>query len=135
MGDGGGVLWRGSEERAKGGEESLSGAFVVPVHALGVGGGLCSGRSTAVLRWRPRGRFWARRGAGHGREGSSARQQVGKEEQRDAWAPARSKGVAGKALHVAGVGALHGGGEKQSRGLGEGEKDPNTIPKTPGTPL
>ena len=51
------------------------------------------------------------------------------EEQRDAWVTARSKGVAGKALHGAGVGALHGGGEKQSRELEEGEKDQFAISK------
>ena len=62
--------------------------------------------------------------------GSNARQQAGEEEQRDAWAPARSKGAAGKALHGAGVGALHGGGEKQSRELGKRDKGRFEISKT-----
>ena len=34
----------------------------------------------------------------------------------------REQEAAGKALHGAGVGALHGGGEKQSRELGEKDK-------------
>ena len=38
--------------------------------------------------------------------------------------------MAGKALHGAGVGALHGGGEKQSREVGEGDKGQFKISKT-----
>ena len=63
----GGVLKWGSMEKAKGGEESLAGAFMVLVCALGEGGGLYSGRSTAALRWRPRG--------GSGRRGEAGRLQ------------------------------------------------------------
>ena len=63
------VLWRGSEEKAK--EQAKWGAvvFVVPVRVLGEGGGLCSERSTAALRWQPRGRLWA----AWRREGAPAR--------------------------------------------------------------
>jgi hypothetical protein len=127
----GGVLRRGSEGNAKEREEWISGAFVVLMRVLGEDGGLCSGRSTAALRWRPRGRFWARRGAWHGREGSSARQQAGEEEQRDAWAPARSKGVAGKALHGAGGRRYRSAVEKQRKGIRSDLK----FPKLPGTTL
>ena len=86
----------------------------MPVRALGEGGELCPGLSTAVPRWRPPGRLWKRRGAWHGRKGSSARQQAGEELWSDAWVPARSKGMAGK--------ALHGDGEKTEQGAGEVEK-------------
>ena len=41
----------------------------------------------------------------------------------------------GKALHGAGVGALHGGGEKQSRELGKGKRINLQFLKFPGTPL
>ena len=60
-------------------------------------GGLCRGRSTAAARWRPSGRFWARRGAWHGKERASARQQEGEEVVRDALAPAHDGVMAGKA--------------------------------------
>src|SRR6185503_11155879 len=49
------VLWRGSEEQTKERAEWKAGVFVVPVHALGEGGGLCLGRATATARWRPAG--------------------------------------------------------------------------------
>ena len=42
----------------------------------------------------------------------------------------REQEAAVKALHVAGVGALHGGGEKQSRELGERDKGRFEISKT-----
>ena len=38
-----------------------------------------------------------------------------------------SQDVAGRALHGAGGGALHSGGENKAKELEEGEKDPNTI--------
>ena len=47
------VLWRGSKEQAKGRTEWKAGVFVVPVHVLGEGGGLCLGRATATAWWRP----------------------------------------------------------------------------------
>ena len=99
---GGGVLRCESEGKAKERTESISGVFVGLGRLLEEGGGFCSGRSTATVRWRRRGRFWARRRAWHGRGGSSARQQAGEEEHSDAWVPARSEVMAGKALHGAG---------------------------------
>ena len=59
---GGGVLRCGSTEKAKGGEELLAGVEVVLMRARDEALGCCSGRSTAALRWRPRGRLCARRG-------------------------------------------------------------------------
>jgi hypothetical protein len=59
----GGVLGRGSEEKAKERTEWGAGVYVVLVHALGEGGGLCSGLATAEARWRPRGWLCARLGA------------------------------------------------------------------------
>ena len=53
--------------------------------------------------------------------GSSARQQAGEEEQSDAWVPARSEvmaGMAGKALHSAGVGAVGGRRRETEQGGG-----------------
>ena len=47
----------------------------------------------------------------------------------------REQEAAGKALLGAGVGALHGGGEKQSRELGKGIRADLKIPKLPGTTL
>ena len=70
------VLWRGSNEQAKGRAEWDAGVYVVLMHALGEGGGLCSGLATATARWRPRGRLCARRGAWHGREGHSTKQEA-----------------------------------------------------------
>ena len=70
---GGGVPRRGSEGRAKGRTKSTSGVLVVLGRSLEEAGGCCSWLSTATARWRPPGRFWKRRGAWHGRGGSSAR--------------------------------------------------------------
>ena len=101
---GGGVLRRGSDERAKGCAKSSSGTLVVCGRSLEEIGGLCRGRSTATSRWRPSGRFWARRGAWHGKERASARQQEGEVVVRDAWAPAHGgvmAGMAGKASAAA----------------------------------
>ena len=74
---GGGVLRRGSEDRAKGCTKSSPGICVVLGRSLEEGGVLCSGRSTAASRWRPSGRLWKRRGAWHGWGGSSARLEGG----------------------------------------------------------
>jgi len=73
---GGDVLGSGSNEQAKGRAEWDAGVYVVLVRALGEGGGLCSGLATVAARWRPRGRLCARRGAWHGREGRSAKQEA-----------------------------------------------------------
>ena len=78
--------------------------------SLEEGGVLCSGRSTAAARWRPSGRFWARRGGVARGGGSSARQQEGEELVRDAWAPAHGELMAGKAGK-----ALHGGDGRRCR--------------------
>ena len=130
---GGGVLRCGSEERARERGEWVSGVFEVLVRTLEESGGLCRGRSTATSRWRPSGRFWARRGAWHGKERASARQQEGEEVVRDAWAPAHGELMAGKAGK-----ALHGGGgrrcrrreRKQSRGVEVEEKGRFAITKS-----
>ena len=74
---GGGVLRRGSDERAKGRAKSSSGTLVVRGRSLEEGGVLCSGRSTAASRWQPTGWFWKRRGAWQGKKRASARQQEG----------------------------------------------------------
>ena len=84
---GGGVLGRGIAEQAKERVEKVSGVFVRLVRALGEGGGLSLGRATATARWRPCGGS-GRRGEGGG---TSARQRAVEEEQRDAWALARSR--------------------------------------------
>jgi len=103
--------------------------------SLEEGGGLCSELSTATARWRRRGWFWARRGAWHGREDSSARQQEGEELRSDAWAPARRKRWPGR-LSTATAGGAVGGGEKTEQGAGEGEKRINLqFLKIPGTSL
>ena len=74
---GGGVPRRGSEGRGKGRTKSTSGVYVVLRRSLEEAGGCCSWLSTATARWRPPGRFWKRRGAWHGRGGSSARLEGG----------------------------------------------------------
>ena len=130
---GGGVLRCGSEERARERGEWVSGVPLLLGRSLEESGGLCRGRSTATSRWRPSGRFWARRGAWHGKERASARQQEGEEVVRDAWAPAHGELMAGKAGK-----ALHGGGRrrcrrrerKQSRGVEVEEKGRFAITKS-----
>jgi len=127
---GGGVLRCESEEQEKEQTKWLSGVLVVLRRSLEEGGGLCSGRSTAASRWRPPGRLWKRRGAWHGRGSSSARQQAGEELWSDAWVPARSKGMAGKALHGAGGRRCRSAVEKQRKELEEGDKVRFEISKT-----
>ena len=124
---GGGVLRRGSDERAKGCAKSSSGTLVVRGRSLEESGGLCRGRSTAASRWRPSGRFWARRGTWHGKERASAKQQEGEEVVRDAWAPAHGgvmAGKAGKALHG---GAVGGRRREAEQGGEEGDKSDFAI--------
>src|SRR6185312_7252543 len=75
---GGGVLRRGSDERAKGCAKSSSGTLVVCGRSLEESGGLCRERSTAASRWRPSGRFWKRRGGVARGGGASAKQQEGR---------------------------------------------------------
>ena len=101
---GGGVLRRGSEERARERGEWVSGVPLLLGRSLEESGGLCRGRSTATPRWRPSGRFWKRRGRVARPGGSSAKQQEGEEVVRDAWAPAHGgvmAGMAGKASAAA----------------------------------
>ena len=91
--------------------------------------GLCGELATAASRWRPSGRFWARRGAWHGKERASARQQEGEEVVRDAWAPAHGElmaGKAGKALHG---GAVGGRRREAEQGGGDGHKGRFVITK------
>ena len=133
---GGGVLRCGSEERARERGEWVSGVFEVLVRTLEESGGLCRGRSTATSRWRPSGRFWARRGAWHGKERASARQQEGEEVVRDAWAPAHGEVMAGKTGKAAAA-ALSVASAARSR-AGRGKKGIRAIlqfPKVPGTKL
>ena len=93
------------------------------VCALGEGGGLCSERSTAALRWRPRavlggvarqGRLQREATGGGGgaarRVGASAKQEVA------GWLSTAPAG-----------GALHSCGENRAKELEGGEKDPNII--------
>jgi hypothetical protein len=104
---GDGVLQRGSEERAKERVKSNPGVLVVLRRAKDRELGLWFGLSTAASRWRPPGRFWARRGCVARGGGSSARQQEGEELAGDAWEPAHGEvmaGKAGKALHGGAVG-------------------------------
>ena len=94
--------------------------------------GLWFGLSTAAARWRPAGRFWKRRGAWLGREGSSARQQEGEELRGDAWVTVRGEvmaGMAGKPLHGAGVGAVGGRRREAEQGGGDGDKGRFAISK------
>ena len=74
-------------------------------------------------------RFWAHRGGVARGGGSSARQQAGEEEWRNAWGPARRKKAAGKPLHGAGVGAVGGRRREQSREVGDGNKGDFAITK------
>src|SRR6185312_10558699 len=58
----GGVLGCGSEDRARERGDWVAGVPLLLGRSLEGSGGLCRGRSTAAARWRPSGRFWARRG-------------------------------------------------------------------------
>ena len=104
----GGVLRRGSEENAKEREEWISGAFVVLMRVRGKSGGLCSGLSTAALRWRPHG--------GSGRRGRAGRLQRkakegGEGAARRVEATRQAGGGAGAALHGGRAAHGTGGGE------------------------
>ena len=110
---GGGVLWRGSEEKAKEQAQWLSGVPVRLVRALGEGGGLCSERSTAALRWRPRADL-----GGVARQGRLQREarSGGEGWERRVGASVKQE-VAGWLSTVPAT--LHGsGGEKQSKQAG-----------------
>ena len=126
---GGGVLRCGSEERARERGEWVSGVFEVLVRTLEESGGLCRGRSTATSRWRPSGRFWARRGAWHGKERASARQQEGEVVVRDAWAPAHGGVMAGMAGKSSAGGAVGGRRREAEQGGGDGDKGRFVITK------
>jgi hypothetical protein len=115
---GGGVLRCGSEERARERGEWVSGVPLLLGRSLEESGGLCRGRSTATSRWRPSGRFWARRGAWHGKERASARQQEGEVVVRDAWAPAHGGVMAGKAGKASAGGAVGGRRREAEQGGG-----------------
>ena len=97
--------------------------------------GLCGELATAASRWWPRGCFWTRQRAWHGRGRHSAMARAVERLRGDAWAPARQKKAAGKPLHGAGVGAV--GGRRRNR-AGVGKKGIRAIlqfPKVPGTKL
>ena len=136
---GGGVLRRGSEGRGNGRVKSNPRVLVVLRRAKDRELGLWFGLSTATLRWRPPGRFWARRGCVARGGGSNARQQEGEELAGDAWKPAHGELMAGKAGK-----ALHGGDgrrcrrreRKQSRrGWRWKKRVVLQLPKVPGTKL
>ena len=132
---GGGVLRRGSEDRAKGCTKSSPGICVVLGRSLEEGGVLCSGRSTAASRWRPTGWFWKRRGAWQGKKRASARQQEGEVVVRDAWAPAHGGVMAGMAEKASAAALSVDGGESRA---GRWEMEIRAIlqlPKIPGTKL
>ena len=93
---------------ARNGQESEGNGFMGFLYCSGAREERAAGSAQGCPRWRPPGRLWKLRGAWHGRGGSSARQQEGEEERRDAWGPARRKKAAGKPLHGAGVGAVGG---------------------------
>ena len=105
---GGGVLRRGSEDRARERGDWVAGVPLLLGRSLEGSGGLCRGRSTAAARWRPSGRFWALRGGVARGGGASARQQAGEELVRDAWAPAHGGVMAGKAGKSSAGGAVGG---------------------------
>src|SRR6185437_13458539 len=95
------VLGSGRGERAKGRVKWNPGILVVLRRAKERELGLWFGLSTATSRWRPPGRFWARRGGVARGGGASARQQAGEELVRDAWVPAHGglmAGMAGKGV-------------------------------------
>ena len=129
---GGGVLRRGSEERAKERGESVSGVFVVLGRTRGEGGGLCSGLATATARWRPAGCS--------GRRGKARRHQRGQRRavgssratrgiQRDAERGRAASPRRRRHCTVAAAGEterIAGGGRKRTR---------LQFPKIPGTTL
>ena len=127
---GGGVLQRGSEERAKGRVKSNPGCLVVLRRAKDRELGLWFGLSTATSRWRPPGRFWARRGCVARGGGSSARQQEGEELVRDAWVPAHGGLMAGMAGKGVGGGAVGGRRREAEQGGGDGHKGDFAISKS-----
>ena len=67
----------------------------MPERAIGKGGELCSGLSTAASRWRPRGSSELGGGAWHGRGRHSAKPRAVGKLWGDTWAPARSEGRPG----------------------------------------
>ena len=127
---GGGVLRRGSDERAKGRVKSSSGTLVVRGRSLEEGGVLCSGRSTAASRWRPTGWFWKRRGAWQGKKRASARQQEGEVVVRDAWAPAHGGVMAGMAGKASAAALSVASAARSRAGWGDGHKDDFAISKS-----
>ena len=133
---GGGVLQRGSEERAKERVKSNPGVLVVLRRAKDRELGLWFGLSTAAARWRPAGWLWKRRGGVARGGGASARQQAGEEEQSDAWVPARSEVMAGKALHGAGGRRCRWAAARNRAGRwGKGIRVILQFSKIPGTSL
>ena len=127
---GGGVLRRGSEDRARERGDWVAGVPLLLGRSLEGSGGLCRGRSTAAARWRPSGRFWARRGGVARGGGASARQQAGEELVRDAWAPAHGGVMAGKAGKSSAGGAVGGRRREAEQGGGDGHKDDFAISKS-----
>ena len=117
-----GVLGRGVRELAKRGGEKRAGLLVVLKRAKDRELGLWFGLSTAAARWRPPGRFWARRGRVARGGGSSARQQEGEELAGDAWEPAHGEVMAGKAGKASAGGAVGGRRREAEQGGGGGRK-------------
>ena len=129
--DGGGVLERGSEEKAKGRGERVAGVLVVLLRARNRALGLCLGRATATARWRPAGARCC-----VARQGGTARRQKAVEEVgRDAWAAIASRRWPGWPSTAAT--ALNSGGEEQSRQAGwrKGKRDQFAISEISGTQL
>ena len=91
--------------------------------------GLWFGLSMAAARWRPAGRFWKRRGAWLGREGSSARQQEGEEGVRNAWVPAHGELMARMAGKAPAGGAVGGRRREIEQGVEVEEKGDFAISK------
>ena len=127
---GGGVLGRGVRELAKRGGEKSAGLLVVLRRAKDRELGLWFGLSTAAARWRPPGRFWARRGRVARGGGSSARQQEGEELAGDAWEPAHGELMAGKAGKASAGGAVGGRRREAEQGGGDGHKGDFAISKS-----
>ena len=92
--------------------------------------GLWFGLSTAAARWRPAGRFWARRGRVARGGGSSARQQEGEELAGDAWEPAHGELMAGKAGKASAGGAVGGRRREAEQGGEDGHKGDFEISKS-----
>ena len=128
---GGGVLERGSEEKAKERGEQVAGVLIVLMHARGESSRLCLGRATATARWRPAGARCcvARQGRHNAKAksggGGRARRVGGQREQEVLGWPSTA------------VTALNSGGVEQSRQASwrKGKRDQFAISEISGTLL